>query len=78
MSLSVSLSANYLSQINLDGYLVEDTTKGKEKEREKAGLFGSLGIGKIFGSGKQDAKSINKDKDVASIVEMGKKHNFLF
>jgi len=76
VSLSVSLSANYLSQINLDGYLVEDTTKGKEKEREKAGLFGSLGIGKIFG--KQDAKSINKDKDVASIVEMGKKLNFLF
>jgi len=77
LSTPLSLSLRILFNKSI-GYLVEDTTKGKEKEREKAGLFGSLGIGKIFGSGKQDAKSINKDKDVASIVEMGKKHNFLF
>ena len=75
MSTPLSLSLRILFNKSI-GYLVEDTTKGKEKEREKAGLFGSLGIGKIFG--KQDAKSINKDKDVASIVEMGKKLNFLF
>lgn len=47
---------------------VDDSSKGKEKET-KSNLFGS--IGKFFT--KEESKaSTHKDKDVASLMEMGK------